>query len=171
MGQHTVHEWLSQARWDWAKVGLPACGPLQLLFSKFQLKLDQSFVSAVYILKEHRFGLFCLSAEWITIVYLTWCHWAILFCLKLQNNTQAHLRALWMSFASGTDSSAQESGNPPNTIFVRVALFQTFTVYYILLPSRFVQRWGFGYNLKISVKSTFMFLITLNHFKGYRKCF
>ena len=113
----------------------------------------------------------CLSAEWITIVYLTGSHWPILFCLKLQNNTQAHLRALWMSFASGTDSSAQESGCSPNTIFVRVALFQTFTVYYILQPSRFVQRWGFGYNLKIPVKSTFMFLITLKHFKGYRKCF
>lgn len=72
----------------------------------------------------------CVHFEWIIIVYLTGSLWPILFCLKLQNNTQAHLRVLWawMSFASGTESSAQESGCSPSTIFVRVALFETFTV-------------------------------------------
>lgn len=78
-----------------------------------------------------------VCVEWIIISYLTGSHWPILFRLNLQNNTQAHLRVLWawMSFASGTESPAQESGCSPNTIFVRVALFQTFTVYYILQPA------------------------------------
>lgn len=103
------------------------------------LKFNKGLIclTSVHLEGTHIWAVLCLCVEWIVKVYLTGSHWPILFCLKLQNNTQAHLRILWtwMSFASGTESSAQESGCPPKTIFVKEALFQTFTVYYILQPS------------------------------------
>lgn len=103
---------------------------------------DLSCVCLVYNLKKRTFGQgsVCVYDEWIIIAHLTGSQWSILFSPKFQNNTQAHLRVLWacwMSFASGTEWSAQESGCPPKTIFVSVALFQTFTVYYILQPALF----------------------------------
>lgn len=54
-----------------------------------------TYVCSVYILKKQIWAVLCLCVEWIIIAYLTGSHWPILFCLKLQNNTQAHLRVLW----------------------------------------------------------------------------
>lgn len=160
MEEHTEHEYLSPARWVWSEVGLPLDQNTSNYSETAEIKQrhSPSYGCPVHILKKCRFGpvpCVCLCVEWII------SHGDIglfSFASKLQNNTQDHLRVLWDldEFLSLAQSSAQESGCSPKTIFVRVALFQTFAVYYILQPP-FLSEMG----PQIGWKAFFMFLISL----------
>lgn len=139
-GQHTEHEYVGQAGWDWTELGLPLDYNTSNHSHTVEMKQthDLPHVCSVHILKKGRFRtVLRLCAEWIISQ-------GDIGLFSFASNSKTTLRptweysGLWMSFffflVFGTESSVQESGCSPKTIFVRVALFQTFTVYYILQP-------------------------------------
>lgn len=121
----------------------------------------------VHFEEPHIWAILRLCVEWILIAYLAGSHWPILLCLQLQNNTQAHLRVLWA--LDEFMPLAQESGYHPKTIFVRVALFQTFIVYYILQPPPFFLFFlKLGFQIQPSDSSKKPFYV-VNHSENVQK--
>ncbi len=140
MGRHRVHEWLNWARWVWAKLYLLRT-VIQVTAYKNSAKARSVLCLFIVQFEETQVqaGLhWCV--EWIIIAYLTESQRTAVF--SFASNSKTTLRPTWEYSDFGcvlplAELSAQESGCHPKTIFVRVALFQTFTVYYILQPPLF----------------------------------
>lgn len=143
-----------------------------------QQKLDLSNVLfGVHLEEMQIWAVLCLCVEWIIISYLTGSHWPILFLPQTPKQHSGPLEStlgldefcLWHKVI-GTRTWLPSKDNICQSSLV--------SNLYCLLHSAastffffFLQRWGFRFNLKIPVKSAFMFLITLKMFKGYSKCF